>query len=319
MSNLGSSVSSAEVKPAALSSTSKHSEETSVERDYKVDWLRCAPFFAMHFVCLAVIWVGWSWTAVGVAAFLYFARMFAITGFYHRYFSHKTFKTSRVMQFFLALAGATCVQRGALWWAAHHRGHHLHSDEEDDVHSPHQHTFMWSHMLWITSPQNFETDLKAIPDLAKYPELRFLDDHDVFVPVLLAFAMLGLGYGLNFYFPSLGTSGWQMVIWGFFISSTVLFHATCTINSLSHLFGNRRFNTKDHSRNNVFLAFLTLGEGWHNNHHFYPASVRQGFYWWEFDITYYLLWTMARLGLIWDLQPVPKRIYEKAVEHQKAA
>ena len=292
-------------------------ETTADAKNYRVDWLRCSPFFAMHFVCLAVIWVGWSWAAVGVAAFLYFIRMFAITGFYHRYFSHKTFKTSRAMQFILALIGASAVQRGALWWAAHHRGHHAHSDEEDDIHSPHQHSFMWSHMLWITSPQNFETNLKAIPDLAKYPELRFLDDHDVLVPVLLAFATLGLGWGLNRWFPGLGTSGLQMLVWGFFISSVVLFHATCTINSLSHLFGNKRFKTKDKSRNNVFLAFLTLGEGWHNNHHFYPASTRQGFYWWEIDITYYMLWCMSRVGLIWDLQPVPARIYEKAIEHSK--
>ena len=295
----------------------EYDEHEKHEGDSKVDWVRCSPFFAMHLVCLAVIWVGWSPVAVGVAAFLYFVRMFAITGFYHRYFSHKTFKTSRFMQFVLAFIGASAVQRGALWWAAHHRGHHAHSDEEDDVHSPHQHTFMWSHMLWITSPENFATRTRAIPDLTKYPELVFLDKHDWLVPVLLGFAMLFLGMGLNHYYPSLGTSGGQMLTWGFFISSIVLFHATCTINSLSHLFGFKRFGTKDQSRNNLWLAFLTLGEGWHNNHHYYPAATRQGFYWWEIDITYYMLWCMARLGLIWDLQPVPARVYEKAKEFQK--
>ena len=282
---------------------------------HQVDWVRCTPFFAMHFMCLAVIWVGWSWVAVGVAAVLYFIRMFAITGFYHRYFSHKTFKTSRIAQFVLALVGNSAVQRGPLWWASHHRAHHAHSDDETDVHSPHQHTFMWSHMFWITSRENFATNMRAIPDLAKYRELRVLDEHDWLVPVALAVLMLGLGIGLNHWFPSLKTSGMQMLTWGFFISTIVLFHATCTINSLSHLFGNKRFGTTDQSRNNLWLAFLTLGEGWHNNHHYYPASTRQGFYWWEVDITFYMLWCMARLGIIWDLQPVPARIYEKAKEH----
>ncbi len=293
--------------------------EKSNADPYRVDWVRCIPFFAMHFMCLGVIWVGWSWVAVGVAALLYFVRMFAITGFYHRYFSHKTFKTSRPMQFVLGLVGNSAVQRGPLWWAAHHRAHHNHSDEEDDVHSPHQHSFAWSHMFWITSRENYRTNLKAIPDLAKFPELCVLDRHDGMVPVLLAVLMLGLGIALNHWFPSLGTSGMQMLVWGFFISTIVLFHATCTINSLSHLFGNKRFRTKDQSRNNLWLAFLTLGEGWHNNHHYYPASTRQGFYWWEVDITYYMLWCMSRLGVIWDLQPVPARIYQKALEHQQEA
>jgi stearoyl-CoA desaturase (delta-9 desaturase) len=279
---------------------------------YQVEWLRASPFFAMHFVCLAAIWTGVSWTAFGVAVFLYVVRMFAITGFYHRYFSHKTFKTSRVFQFVLALVGASATQRGALWWAAHHRAHHIHSDDEYDVHSPHRHTFLWSHMLWLTSKENGETNFKAIPDLAKYPELRFLNKHDTLVPIALAVALLGLGWGLNALWPSLGTGPWQMEVWGFFISTVVLFHGTCTINSLSHIFGSKRFPTKDHSKNNWWLALVTLGEGWHNNHHHYPVSVRQGFYWYEYDITYYGLWLLARLGLIWDLKPVPARVYEEA-------
>lgn len=287
-----------------------------VEKQH-IDWLRCMPFFAMHLLCFAVFWVGFSWPALIVAAFLYFVRMFAITGFYHRYFSHKTFQTSRVMQFILGVWGNSAVQRGPLWWAAHHRAHHIHSDKECDVHSPHQHSFLWSHMLWIMTKENYKTNIRAVPDLAKYPELRFLDRFDVVVPILLALSMLGLGMLLNYFFPSWGTNGLQMLVWGFFISSIVLFHATCTINSLSHLFGNKRFKTKDHSRNNLWLAFLTLGEGWHNNHHHYCASTRQGFYWWEVDITYYMLWCMSRLGLIWDLKPVPVRIYEQAIEHNR--
>ncbi len=287
------------------------------EHDGRIHWVRVIPFFAMQLACLGVIWVGWSWVAVAVAALLYFVRMFAVTGFYHRYFSHKTFKTSRLMQFVLGMWGTSAVQRGPLWWAAHHRAHHNHSDEETDVHSPHQHSFLWSHMLWITTRENYRTNLNAVPDLSKFPELRLLDKYDFMMPTLLGVAMLGLGMLLNYLFPELGTSGPQMLIWGFFISTTVLFHATCTINSLSHLFGNKRFRTKDQSRNNVWLAFLTLGEGWHNNHHYYPASARQGFYWYEIDITYYMLWLMARVGLIWELKPVAARIYVKAEEFRK--
>ena len=291
--------------------------DTSVGKEndtdpYKVDWIRVSPFLMMHVIAaLAPIWVGWSWTAVGIAAFLYFIRMFAITGFYHRYFSHKTFKTSRAGQFVLAVAGNSAVQRGPLWWAAHHRHHHIHSDDEHDVHSPRQHGFMWSHMFWLMNRRNFATDMKAVPDLAKFPELRFLDRFDFFVPILLATGLFGLGAGLNAWAPSLQTSGLQLLVWGFFISSIVLFHGTCTINSLAHLFGRQRFKTTDTSRNSFLLSLVTLGEGWHNNHHHYCASVRQGFYWWEIDITYYMLAMCSWVGLIWDLQPVPDRVYER--------
>ena len=272
-----------------------------------VDWTRILPFIAIHLTCFVVIWVGWSWTAVGVAAALYAVRMFAITGFYHRYLSHRTFKTSRPVQFAFALVGASCAQRGPLWWAAHHRRHHLHSDEEDDVHSPHQHGLMWSHMGWVTSHENYPTDVKMVPDLAKFPELCFLNRFDTLVPFALAVSVWGLGMLLGAYAPSLGTNGWQMLIWGFFISTVVLFHATCTINSLSHLFGRRRFVTGDESRNSLMLALLTFGEGWHNNHHHYPGATRQGFYWWEVDLTYYGLLALSKIGLIWDLKPVPER------------
>jgi stearoyl-CoA desaturase (delta-9 desaturase) len=234
--------------------------------------------------------------------------MFAITGFYHRYFSHKTYKTSRVAQFIFGLIGTSATQRGPLWWAAHHRKHHKHSDDEHDVHSPRQHGLLWSHMLWFTTRPNFPTDLKYIPDMAKYPELRFLDRFDILPPVLLAVSCLLLGIGLNYWFPGLETSGAQMLIWGFFISTVVLFHATCTINSLSHMIGKQRYETGDDSRNSWFLAILTFGEGWHNNHHHYPHSVRQGFRWWEYDFTFYALWVMSKLGIIWDMRAVPERL-----------
>jgi len=270
-----------------------------------IDWVRCLPFIFLHGACLAVFIVGYSWIAVGTAVALYVIRMFAITGFYHRYFSHRTFKAPRAVQFGMALLGASAVQRGPLWWAAHHRHHHKYSDQPEDAHSPHQHSFMWSHIGWITAKKNFATDLDAVPDLAKFPELKFLDRFDLLVPIALAVAMFFFGVLLP---DSFGTSGWQMLVWGFFISTVFLFHGTCTINSLTHLIGERRYQTSDKSRNSLILALITLGEGWHNNHHYYQSCTRQGFYWWEIDITFYGLKAMSWLGLVRDLKPVPARI-----------
>jgi len=274
----------------------------------KVDWLRIIPFIVLHAGCLGVVWVGWSWTAVAVAILLYIIRMFAITGFYHRYFSHKTFQTDRSWQFLFAVLGNSSVQRGPIWWAAHHRHHHRYADKTGDVHSPVIHGFLWSHMGWLTTQANFRTRTEYAGDWVRFPELRWLNRFDIVVPVLLAFALYGFGNLLAQIAPSLGTSGMQMVVWGFFISSTVLFHATNTINSLSHIFGRRRYRTPDNSRNNVFLALITLGEGWHNNHHHYSVSTRQGFFWWEIDITYYLLLLLERLKIIRNLRPVPERV-----------
>jgi stearoyl-CoA desaturase (delta-9 desaturase) len=277
------------------------------ERD-RVDWTRIVPFVGMHLACLAVFWVGVSPVAVAVAVGLYVLRMFAITGFYHRYFSHRTFKTSRGAQFTFALIGAAAVQRGPIWWAAHHRHHHAHSDKPADVHSPTQRGFLWSHMGWFLSRGHFAPDLGRVRDLLRYPELRWLDRFDILVPFALALGLLGLGALLGRVAPELGTGGWQMLIWGFFVSTVACYHGTYTINSLCHVWGRRRYATGDDSRNNFVLALITLGEGWHNNHHRYPMSVRQGFYWWEVDITYYLLRGLAALGIIWDLKPVPREV-----------
>jgi stearoyl-CoA desaturase (delta-9 desaturase) len=275
--------------------------------DDRIDWARIVPFIGLHLACLAVLWVGVSWIAVLVAVLSYALRMFAITAFYHRYFSHRTFRTSRPVQFFFALVGAASTQRGPLWWAAHHRHHHKSADREEDPHSP-RHGFLWSHMGWFLSRKHFATDHSQIPDLMKYPELRILDRYDLLVPVVYAIGMFFLGVVLNALFPALGTSGWQMLIWGYFISTVVLIHVTLTINSLAHVWGRRRYATSDDSRNNWFLALLTLGEGWHNNHHHYPGSARQGFYWWEIDISYYVLRMMSWVGLVRDLKSVPEVI-----------
>jgi stearoyl-CoA desaturase (delta-9 desaturase) len=274
----------------------------------RVDWARIVPFAGMHLACLGVIWVGVSPVAVGTAVGLYVMRMFAITGFYHRYFSHRTFKASRGVQFAFALLGASAAQRGPIWWAAHHRHHHAHSDRPEDVHSPSQRGFLWSHMGWFLSRRHFAPDLGRVRDLLRYPELRWLDRFDILVPFVLAVGLLVLGKVLEARWPSLGTSGGQMLVWGFFISTVACYHGTYTINSLCHVWGRRRYKTDDDSRNNLLLAIITLGEGWHNNHHRYPMSARQGFYWWEIDLTYYGLRLLAALGLIRDLKPVPAAI-----------
>jgi stearoyl-CoA desaturase (delta-9 desaturase) len=265
----------------------------------RVDWLRVIPFIALHLMCLGVLWVGAPRGAVIVAAALYVVRMFAITGFYHRYFSHRTFRAGRAAQFAFALLGASATQRGPLWWAAHHRKHHRHADTALDVHSPRQHGFWWSHMGWITSAENFPTDMKEVRDLARFPELRWLDRFDILVPVALATTLFLIG-------------GLPWLIWGYFVSTVVLFHATCLINSLAHQLGRRRYETEDDSRNSLTLALITLGEGWHNNHHRYPGAVRQGFFWWEIDVTYYGLVVLRWLGVIRDLRPVPLRVLQGA-------
>jgi stearoyl-CoA desaturase (delta-9 desaturase) len=284
---------------------------TFASGDTTIDWVRTVPYLGVHLACLGVIWVGWSWTAVAVAVALYVARMFAITGFYHRYFSHKSFKTSRAFQFVMAVWGASSVQRGPLWWAAHHRHHHQHSDDEADWHSPTQRGFWFAHMGWFLTKGAFATQTKYIRDLLRFPELRLIDRFDWIVPVMLAAGTYGLGALLEREAPGLGTSGPQMLVWGFFISTVVNYHATYTINSLSHVFGRRRFATRDTSRNNWLLALITLGEGWHNNHHHFSASARQGFYWWEIDVTYYVLKVMSWMRLVWDLKPVPPQALER--------
>ncbi len=281
----------------------------------QVNWERTLPFIFLHFGCLAVFWVGFSWVAAGAAIFLYLVRMFAITGFYHRYFSHRTYKTSRVVQFLFALLGNSSMQRGPLWWAATHRHHHKHSDEEVDSHSPVHHGFAWSHIGWLTSMKNFPTDYQSIPDLRKFPELVFINRFDQIVPLVYGLIMLGIGVLLETFAPGLNVTIGQFFVWTFFISTTVLLHGTLFINSLAHVWGKRRYETSDDSRNSFLLSVITLGEGWHNNHHRYPHSVRQGFRSWEIDFTYYGLKALSWLGLIWDLKPVPERIKEEGRNH----
>lgn len=300
-------------------STAGAERVSSSEPVFRVDWVRAVPLIGMHLMCLGVFWVGWSPVAVGVALVLYWSRMFFITAFYHRYFSHRTFKTSRWAQLLFALAGASAAQRGPLWWAAQHRKHHLYSDTPEDPHSPRQHGFLWSHIGWITSHRNFPTRLNVVPDLARYRELRFVNRFDMFVPILLGVGTYYLGVGLEKLAPGLGTNGMQMLVVGFFVSNVALLHGTLFINSLAHTLGRQRYLTSDDSRNSLFLALITMGEGWHNNHHHYATATRQGFFWWELDLTYYLLVVLSWIGVIWHLKPVPAHVRDTARVAETAA
>jgi stearoyl-CoA desaturase (delta-9 desaturase) len=253
------------------------------------------PFVLVHVVGFAAIWTGVTVQALWVALLLYLLRMWAITAGYHRYFSHRSYKTSRIFQFLLAFLGQSSAQRGVIWWSAVHRHHHLHSDTEHDVHSPRHHGFWYAHVGWIFNPKNAKPDYGTVRDLTKYPELVLLDKFTYTPAFLLGFAMWLLG-------------GWPMLVVGFFWSTIVLYHCTFFINSLAHEIGSQRYLTGDDSRNNFWLALITLGEGWHNNHHHYQSSTRQGFRWWEVDISYYVLKVMSWFGLVWELRAPPKAI-----------
>lgn len=281
-----------------------HEDMSSTE----FNWLRVMPFIVLHLLCLLAFFLPVSTTAVAFCFGLYWLRLFAITAFYHRYFSHRAYKTNRFWQFMFALLGNMAAQRGPLWWAAHHRAHHQHADTDDDLHSPVKRGFWWSHAGWFTCDASFRTQHQRIKDFTRFPELRWLDRYDSFAPLLLIVLLYIGGEWLEASAPQLNTNGLQLVVWGFFISTVLLFHSTVTINSLGHIWGKKRFPTKDESRNNAFLALLTLGEGWHNNHHRWAVSARQGFYWWELDITYLILKAMSWVGIVRELNPVPRHV-----------
>ncbi|MDF1503218.1 fatty acid desaturase [Roseisolibacter sp. H3M3-2] len=270
-------------------------------------------FLLVHAACLGAVWSGVTAGALWLCLALYVARMFGVTAGYHRYFSHRSFKTGRVFQFLLAFLAQSTAQRGILWWAAKHRHHHRHSDTEHDVHSPRHMGFWYSHVGWIFTAQHDATDFDAIPDLTKYPELMWLERHPYLPAATLALGCLALG-------------GWPALFVGFFWSTVLLYHGTFFINSLAHVHGRQRYLTGDDSRNNWWLAVITLGEGWHNNHHAYQRSTRQGFRWYEFDPTFYVLTALSWARVVWDLgappadvvrneRPVGRAVVEKVARH----
>ena len=253
------------------------------------------PFLLVHLGCFAAIWSGVTWQAVAICVSLYVVRMFAIGAGYHRYFSHRAFATSRVFQFILAFLAQSSAQKSVLWWAAKHRHHHLHSDTAQDVHSPRHKGFLYSHLGWIFYRQHDATDLVKVSDLASYPELMWLHK----LELLPAFVLAGLCFLI---------AGWSGLVVGFLWSTVLVYHGTFCINSLAHVHGRRRYVTGDDSRNNWLLALVTMGEGWHNNHHAYQASARQGFHWYEIDLTYYILVALSWLGIVRDLKMPPKQV-----------
>jgi stearoyl-CoA desaturase (Delta-9 desaturase) len=267
----------------------------SVQESDGVDWRKSLPFLGVHVASLAGFWTGVSWKALLLCFALYTIRMFGITAGYHRYFSHRSYRTSRWFQFVLACIGCSAMQKGPLWWAAHHRHHHRYSDREEDLHSPQQHGFWWAHIGWILSDRYEATRSDTIRDFSKYPELRWLDRYSAVPGVLL-------GSGC---FLAMGLQG---LVWGFFVSTVLLYHGTFVINSLCHMFGSVRYKTADTSRNSMTLALITLGEGWHNNHHYYSTSARMGFFWWEIDISYYALSLLSLAGLVWDMKKPSQRV-----------
>jgi stearoyl-CoA desaturase (delta-9 desaturase) len=251
-------------------------------------------FLALNLAVVLALFVPVTWTAIGLCVGFYYLRIFGIGAGYHRYFSHRSFKTSRVFQFVLAWLGCSALQKGPLWWAANHRHHHKHSDQEDDPHSPVRHGLWWSHMGWVLSTRDADlADPNDIRDFSGYRELRLLERFH-WVP---AFVLAGLCYAV---------AGWSGVVWGFVVSTVLVYHSTFLVNSVCHVLGTRRYQTTDDSRNNWWVAVLTMGEGWHNNHHHYMSSVRQGFRWWEIDCTYYVLRLLAVPRIVWALRGVPR-------------
>ncbi|HEX2382736.1 MAG TPA: acyl-CoA desaturase [Acidimicrobiales bacterium] len=259
-----------------------------MRRRNPVSWRTSAPFILCHFLPLFGLFTGFALVDLVLVVVLFEVRMFFITAGYHRYFAHKSFQMNRAMQFVFAFGGLTAAQKGPLWWAAHHRTHHRYTDTDRDPHTPLR-GFWWSHIGWILSGEYGATNYEVIEDFARYPELRFLNRHDWIGPWSLAVASFLIG-------------GWSGLFVGFFGSTVLLWHATFTVNSFAHVFGRRRYETDDLSRNSLGVALLTGGEGWHNNHHHYPKSARQGFYWWEIDVTYGVLRLLAWLGLVHDLR-----------------
>lgn len=256
----------------------------------RLHYLDMLKYVGLHLACFGVIWTGVSWRDIVLCAVLYLTRMFGLMAGYHRYFAHRSFKTSRPVQFLLALLGTLGVQKGVLWWASTHRHHHRYSDTAHDLHSPLQESFLYSHSGWFLDIRNRDTDRSRVQDLVRFPELVWLDKWTL-VPIGFFAFLIWLGFG------------WSGLVWGFCISTVLIWHAIHSIGSFGHRWGGyRRFPTLDNSRNKWFLAILLLGDGWHNNHHFYPSSARAGFTWWEIDIVYWILKIMNKLGIVWDLK-----------------
>lgn len=282
--------------PAAVSAASGQGRSARV-----LSWLKNIPFIAMNLSCLAIFFVSPDWLAIVMCVVLFVTRMLGITAGYHRYFSHRAFKTGRLFQFALACLGCSSMQKGPLWWVGHHREHHRHTDTNEDPHSPIANSFWWSHIGWILDGAHDDTYWPAVRDWSRFPELLWLNRLQWVPGIILA----GLCWLIG---------GWSGLVWGFLLSTVLLFHATFAVNSICHIWGSRRYATADASRNNVWVALLTMGEGWHNNHHHYQSSANQGFFWWEIDVTYYLIRLLGHAGLVWDIRKPARHVVADTAE-----
>lgn len=284
-------------------------DTTSLSPVLRLQWIviRATRWIVNGVALTGIFFVGFSWPA-GVALVLgVFLGLLSVTLCYHRYFSHRSFNTSRWFQLLLAVWGATSLQRGPIWWAAIHRQHHANSDREGDWHSP-RYGFWHSHHGWLESPNILMVSYDRVSDLTRYPELRFLDTFYYIPALLLLAALTAIGAHLEAHYPALGTSAWQIVVWGFFVRTAVVWQLTFITNSLLHMSGRRRFATDDDSRNSYLLGAINLGDGFHNNHHRYPVSARHGFYRWEIDVTYYVIKLLEALGLARDVKVPPPAV-----------
>lgn len=225
-----------------------------------------------------------------------------ITLCYHRLLSHRSFKTHKIVKYFLMLCGTLSLEGDPAWWVATHRLHHQESDQEMDPHSPRV-SFAWAHMLWLLYDDGRSRDPvvldRYIPDLVNDPWAKFLEKF--FLPINLGF--VALLFGLGFWMGGMKTAI-SMAIWGGFFRIAWVWHITWFVNSVTHVVGYRNYETKDDSRNIWWVAVLSFGEGWHNNHHANPSAAKSGHRWWEFDLTYGVIKAMQFTGLAWKILPV---------------
>ena len=264
--------------------------------------LQITIFWSIQASALLVFFVPFSWALVGLWAASHFIRAIGLTLAFHRYFAHRSFQMNRVARFVWAFIGTAAMQKGPLWWAGHHVNHHRYADRDGDPHSPAISGFYYAHIGWFLNDTKYDRLPPTNPvvrDFSKAPEIAWLEQCFWAPPLMFAVALFLIG-------------GWPYFIWGFATPTMTLAHATFAINTVNHLWGSRRFETHDDSRNNAVTAFFSAGEGWHNNHHRYQRAARNGFYWWEVDITWYVIRAMAAVSLAWNIQEVPTRIYSEA-------
>ena len=264
--------------------------------------VQIAVFWLVQASAVLMFAVPFRWAFVALWAASHFSRALGLTLIFHRYLAHRAFQMNRVARFVWAFIGTAAMQKGPLWWAGHHVNHHRYADRDGDPHSPSVSGFYYAHIGWFlndTRHDQLPPSNPVIRDFSKDFEIAWLERFFVVPPLLLAIAMFLAG-------------GLPWLVWGFCVPTVTLAHSTFAINTINHMFGSRRFETLDASRNNLLTAFFAVGEGWHNNHHRYQRAARNGFYWWEFDPTWYVIRAMAAVGLVWGIQSVPTRIYEEA-------